>query len=135
MFSYERDQGLRRILFADGVVCFGSGLVLAAGATLLASAFGLPEQLLRVAGLILVPYGLFVAYIARREPLMRVAVWTIIIINVLWVLESLGLLMSGWVNPTVLGTGFVLVQALVGGIFAVLEFVGIRRTGLRERSV
>jgi hypothetical protein len=46
---------------------------------------------------------------------------------VLWVAGSIGLLVSGWVAPTMLGTAFVTAQAVVVGVLAELQFVGLRR--------
>ncbi len=52
----------------------------------------------------------------------------IIALNVLWVAGSIGLLMSGYVAPTMLGHAFVIAQALAVGVFAELQFIGLRRT-------
>ena len=41
---------------------------------------------------------------------------------------SIGLLVSGWVAPTALGYAFVIAQAIVVGVFAELQFVGLRRS-------
>jgi hypothetical protein len=54
-------------------------------------------------------------------------VQAIIALNLLWVVGSMGLLMGGWVAPTALGTAFVIAQAVVVGVFAELQFVGLRR--------
>jgi hypothetical protein len=54
-------------------------------------------------------------------------VWGIIALNILWVIDSVVLVAAGWFALTVLGTVFVLVQALAVAIFADLEFVGLRR--------
>jgi hypothetical protein len=55
-------------------------------------------------------------------------VQAIIALNVLWVAGSIGLLVSGWVAPTALGYAFVIAQAIVVGVFAELQFVGLRRS-------
>ena len=65
----------------------------------------------------------------RARTSRAAAVKAIIALNVLWVLGSVGLLVSGWVAPTVLGYAFVIVQAIVVGVFAELQFIGLRRTG------
>jgi hypothetical protein len=51
-----------------------------------------------------------------------------IALNVLWVAASIGLLLSGWVAPTLLGYAFVIAQAVVVGAFAELQIIGLRRT-------
>lgn len=130
--SFNSPQStLRQIVLADGVICTVSGLLLALGASALASPLGLPEALVRMAGMILLPYGLCIIFIARREQLPRMAVWAVVLLNMLWVMESFVLLFGGSVAPTTLGFSFVLVQALVGGLFAVLEFVWLRRSAVR----
>jgi hypothetical protein len=89
---------------------------------------GLPVALMREAGLLLVPYVALVAFVGTRETLSRPAVQAIIALNVLWVVGSVGLLMSGYVAPTMLGTAFVIAQAIVVGVFAELQLIGLRRT-------
>jgi hypothetical protein len=71
----------------------------------------------------------FVAWVGTRETISRPAVQAVIALNVLWVLGSAGLLVSGWVVPTLLGYAFVIAQAIVVGVFAELQFIGLRRTG------
>jgi hypothetical protein len=50
----------------------------------------------------------------------------------LWALDSVLLLVSGWIEPTVLGEMFVLGQALIVAVLAELEFLGLRRSTLVE---
>jgi hypothetical protein len=124
----NRDTFLRYALLADAVASGATGLLLIAGADLLTGLLGLPVALMREAGLLLVPYVALVAFVGTREAISRPAVQAIIALNVLWVVASIGLLMSGYVAPTALGTAFVIAQAIVVGVFAELQFVGLRRT-------
>jgi len=123
----NRDTFLRYALLADAVVSGATGLLLIAGADLLAGQLGLPVALMREAGLLLVPYVALVAFVGTREAISRPAVQAIIALNVLWVAGSIGLLMSGFVAPTMLGTAFVIAQAVAVGAFAELQFIGLRR--------
>jgi hypothetical protein len=59
---------------------------------------------------------------------MRLAVWAIIIINTLWALDSVALLLSGWVAPNALGYAFVVLQAVVVAVVAELQYTGMRRS-------
>lgn len=120
---------LRYALLADAVASGATGLLLIAGAGLLEGFLGLPVALMREAGLVLVPYVAFVAWVGTRETISRPAVQAVIALNVLWVLGSAGLLVSGWVVPTLLGYAFVIAQAIVVGVFAELQFIGLRRIG------
>jgi hypothetical protein len=76
---------------------------------------------------VLIPYVAFVAWVGTREAISRSAVQAIIVLNVLWVAGSIGLLVSGWVAPTMLGYAFVIAQAAVVAVLAELQFVGLRR--------
>ena len=124
----NRNTFLRYALLADAVASGATGLLLIAGADLLTGLLGLPVALMREAGLLLVPYVALVAFVGTREAISRPAVQAIIALNVLWVVGSMGLLMGGWVAPTALGTAFVIAQAVVVGVFAELQVVGLHRT-------
>jgi hypothetical protein len=78
--------------------------------------------------LILLPYAAGVAYLGTCESLSRGAVWAVIVLNAVWVLDSVLLLLSGRVAPTMLGTAFVLAQALVVLLFAEAQYLGLRRS-------
>ena len=122
---------LRFALLADAVASGATGLMMIAGADLLTGLLGLSVALMREAGLLLVPFVALVAYVGTRQNIPHGAVKTIIALNVLWVLASAGLLVSGLVAPTALGYAFVIAQAIVVGVFAELQFTGLRR----ERAV
>jgi hypothetical protein len=121
---------LRYALLADAVASGATGLMMIAGAGLLDGLLGLPAALMREAGLLLVPYVAFVAYVGTRETIARPAVQATIALNLLWVAGSVGLLMSGYVAPTVLGYAFVIFQAVVVGVFAELQLIGLRRSAV-----
>ena len=118
---------LRFALLADAVASGATGLMMIAGADLLTGLLGLSVALMREAGLLLVPYVALVAFVGTRQAIPHGAVRAIIALNIAWVAGSIGLLMSGIVAPTVLGYAFVIFQAVVVGVFAELQFVGLRR--------
>ena len=124
---YRATSFLRTVLLADAAASGATGLLMIAGAGLLEGLLGLPVALLREAGLVLIPYVAFVAYVGTREIISRTAVNAVIGLNVLWVAGSIGLLVSGWVAPTMLGTAFVIAQGAVVAVLAELQFVGLRR--------
>lgn len=119
---------LRRVLLADAAVSGASGLLMMLGAGLAEAPLGLPAGLLRYSGLGLLPFAAFVAYLASRESLPRPAVWAVIACNALWVVDSVLLLLSGWVEPTGLGYAFVIAQALVVAMLAEMQYLGLRRS-------
>ena len=118
---------LRFALLADAIMSGVTGLLMIAGADLLTGLLGLPVALMREAGLLLVPYVALVAFVGTRQNISHGAVKAIIALNIAWVAASIGLLMSGTVAPTVLGNAFVIFQAVVVGVFAELQFIGLRR--------
>ena len=118
---------LRFSLLIDAVASGATGLLLIAGAGLLTNWLALPVDLMRAAGLILVPYVAFVAYVGTRAEISRAAVRTVIAANAVWVVASAGLLVSGFVAPTMLGYAFVIAQAVAVGFFGELQYMALRR--------
>jgi hypothetical protein len=119
---------LRSVLWADAASCAAMGLLLSVLATPLARWFGLPATMLLQAGVFLLGFALLVGGLAWRRASPRLLVWAVILGNALWALDSLLLLVSGWVAPTLLGGLFVAAQALVVAVLAELEYAGLRRS-------
>jgi hypothetical protein len=126
----NRPNFLRYALLADAIASGATGALLIAGAGLLDGLLGLPVALMREAGLLLVPYVALVAYVGTREHISRPAVQTIIALNIVWTVCSIGLLLTDYVAPTAPGTAFVIAQAAVVAVFAELQFIGLRRASL-----
>ena len=59
-------------------------------------------------------------------PKLLVAV--VIAANAVWTVASVALLFSGEVAPNWLGEAFVAAQAIVVGVFAELQYLGLRRS-------
>jgi hypothetical protein len=119
---------LRHALHLDALVSGAAAIVLMGGSSLLSPWLGIPSALMFWAGAVLVPFVALLLLTARREAVARIAVIDIIAISALWVAASFGLLLSGAIEPTGLGIAFVSVQALAVALFAVLEFIGLRRS-------
>jgi hypothetical protein len=49
--------------------------------------------------------------------------------NAAWAVASIALLFSGAVSPNLSGEIFVAMQAIAVGVFAELQFLGLRRSG------
>jgi hypothetical protein len=112
---------IRRALVLDAVASGTMGLLLLFGAGMLAETFGLPMELLRWTGVILVPFAANLVWIATRPSISPESVRAIVVVNVLWAIGTPLLLVTSWVQPTILGDLFVLVQAAVVAGFAYLE--------------
>jgi len=117
---------LRRILALDSLSCAAMGLLMALGASSLAPLFGLPEPLVRTAGLLLLPLAAFIGWLASRPAPPPALVWVVIIGNAGWTAESVVVL--GQHQPTALGTAFVAAQAAAVLGLAALEYMGLRKT-------
>jgi hypothetical protein len=125
--SFQSTRFLRCALIGDAVASGATGLLMAAAAGILTGLLDLPEELLRYAGMFLLLYAAIVAYIGTRSEVSKAAVWTVIAINALWAIDSIGLLISSWVAPTIPGYMFVIFQAVVVLVFAEAQYIGLRQ--------
>lgn len=121
---------LRTTLKLDALAGGAMGLLMALAAQPLGQLLGLPFVLLLVAGIVLLPLALVLYWMSNQVALSRTGVWAVIALNALWVVESIALLVTGYVQPTSLGYAFVIGQALVVLLFAELEFFGLRRSAV-----
>jgi hypothetical protein len=122
-------QFLRRALLADAVFSGVSAVGLTLGAGAFATLFNLPEMLLQETGLFLIAYAALVGWLGSRPSVPKALVMVVVVGNALWTLASIALLFSGAVTPNLLGTIMVVAQAVATGVFAELQYVGMRRSG------
>ena len=120
---------LSRALLADAVFSGVSASGLALGAGLLAPFLNLPEVLLRETGLFLIAYAALAGWLGTRTSMPKVQVLIVIAGNAAWTLASIALLFSGAVSPNLLGEVAVVAQAIATGVFAELQYIGLRRSG------
>lgn len=118
---------LRRVLLVDAGTSLATGLLMLLGAGMLESQLGLPEMLLRAAGMVLLPFAAFVAWLGRRPSPSRAAVWGVIACNSAWVAGSILLLWLELGTSNTLGSAFLIVQAAAVGVLAELEYFGLRK--------
>jgi hypothetical protein len=119
---------LRRALLADASFSGVAALVLTAGASPLAPLLQLPEALLRETGLFLIAYTMLVGWLASRAVAPKPLILLVIAGNAAWTVGSIALLFSGLVAPNLLGEIFVAAQAVATGVFAELQYMGLRRS-------
>ena len=124
----QPSQLLRRALLADAIFSGVAAAGLTLGAGTLAPFLNLPEALLRETGLFLIAYTALVGWLATRSSVPKVLVLLVIVGNAAWTLGSLALLFSGAVSPNLLGELVVVAQAIATGVFAELQFIGMRRS-------
>lgn len=119
---------LRQALLADATISGASALLMLAGAGLLTGLLGLSPALLRMGGLVLLPYVVFVGWLGTRPAVSSFAVWAVISLNGLWAVGCLELMLTGSAAPTSLGTAFLLLQAITVLIFSGLQYAGLARS-------
>jgi hypothetical protein len=116
---------LRRVLQLDAVATGATGLLLLGGTGMLHGLLNLPTALMTYAGIFCVAWAATLGLASLRNEISRGFVWTIIVANVLWVVGSVALLLSGYVSPTWLGYTFVIAQAVAVDVFAALQYFGL----------
>jgi len=119
---------LRRALIIDAVASGSMGLVLWTAAASLEQLLGLPVDLLRYVGAFLVPFAALLVWTALRRRALSGLIRLIVAGNMVWVVASVLLLVSGLIRPTPLGEVFVLAQAAAVLLFAYLEYRALRDT-------
>ena len=120
---------LSRALLADAIFSGVSAAGLTFGAGLLAPFLNLPEALLRETGLFLIAYAALVGWLGTRSSVPKGLVLIVVAGNAAWTLASIALLFSGAVSPNLLGEIVVVAQAIATGVFAELQYVGLRKSG------
>jgi hypothetical protein len=120
---------LRRALQADAIFSGTGAVLLTLGAGEFAPLLNLPEALLREAGLFLIAYAAFVGWLGSRTSFPKILVVMVVAGNAAWTLSSIALIFSGAVTPNLLGEIALTMQAIVVGVLAELQFLGLRRSG------
>jgi hypothetical protein len=121
-------QFLRRALLADAIFSGIAAALLTLDAGALAPLLDLPDALLRETGLFLIAYTALVGWLSTRQTMPKVLVAIVIAGNIAWTVASIALLFSGAVTPNLLGEIFVVAQAIATGVFAELQYIGLRRS-------
>ena len=124
----QPSQLLRRALLADAIFSGVSAVGLTLGAGAFAALLNLPEALLRESGLFLIAYTALVGWLGTRASVPKALVVLVVVGNAAWTLASIALLFSGVVSPNVLGELVVVAQAIATGVFAEVQYIGMRRS-------
>lgn len=135
MTRSESRAMLRNILILDAVTCLAAGALMAIAGGHLAPMLGLPEPLLRYAGLFLIAFGAGVGLLARNARPPRAAIVAIIICNAFWAIESVAIIVAGWVTPNALGVAFILAQAAWVALLAAAQTVCVLRKAATQTAM
>lgn len=128
MSTIQSSRLLRNALALDAAACAATGLLLAFAAGPLSGPLGLPATFLIGAGVVLLPCAAILTWLSSCATLPRLTVLAVIGINLLWVADSIAILVAGWFSPTGLGIGFVLAQAGAVAVITELEVIGLKRS-------
>jgi len=112
-----RGISLKQLLVVDALTCLITGLALVSATNLLSGLLGLPESLLRYAGLVLFPCAALMFITARS--LASLLVLIVIIGNFAWALASVVVAFA--FEPTTIGFLFTIAQAAVVALLGFLE--------------
>lgn len=123
---------LRNALLADALLSGATAVLLVAAAGPLSGLLGLSIGLLRGSGLFILPFVALAASIRLRTRISRTPIFVLVVCNALWAVDSVLVLLLGWIEPTVPGEVFVVGQAVIVGVLAELQFIGLRRSTLVE---
>jgi hypothetical protein len=117
---------LRFALRLDAVITAVNGVAYLAAAGPLADLLGIPAGALRGLGAFMLVYAATVAVVAAapRAGLVR----AIVAGNLVWVDASIVLLVIDAWTPTTAGSVWIALQAAAVGLFAALQFAGLRRS-------
>ena len=126
---------LRLSLKLDAVASGALGALLLAAGGVLDDLLGTPLALLMPVGLFLLAYAAFVWVVGMRRPISKAAAWAVIALNLVWVVDSVVVVLADWFPLTGLGITFVLTQATAVAVFADLQFLGLRHIRRAARSV
>lgn len=122
---------LRNVLRLDALSCLACGALQVALAPRMAGWLALPQPLVAYTGEFLLAWAALVFLISTRQPIPRGAVWLLIAGNLAWGLACVALLLGNAVQPSALGIGYIMLQALAVGLMAELQFISLRRQVLQ----
>jgi hypothetical protein len=125
---------LRRALVIDALVSGATGVLLVVAGGWLAPLLGVPEPLLRYSGIVLLPFAIIVALVARLHAVARAGVVAIIVVNIAWVAASAWLVLGERVQPNALGYAFIVMQAMAVAAFAEFQYVALRRATTQHHT-
>jgi len=128
MSPIQSNNALQNILLLDAATCVGAGALMAFGSHFVADLTAIPAPLLYWAGLLLFPCAALMIYAGLQATPSRPIVWLIVIGNIGWVIASLGVF--AFIAPNALGYIFILAQAAVVGVLALLEHNAMHRSSV-----
>ena len=88
-----------------------------------------PPLAITITGLILIGYAAWLWRLTNQPAIPPASAWLVIALDVLWVVGSVLAILAGWSPLNQTGKWLVAILADVVGLFAVLQYLGLRRRG------
>lgn len=123
------DRLLRLSLRTDALVTGVNGLAYLVLSAPLESLLGLDRGLALAVGAFLTAYAVLVTLVGLPVRISSAAVRGVIAANVVWAVVSVVALVAGVLGATAVGAVWTVLQALVVGGFAALQYLGLRKAG------
>ncbi|WP_171168887.1 hypothetical protein [Streptomyces sp. I05A-00742] len=121
------DRFARLALLLDAAVTGANGIGYLALAGVLDSFLGFSTKVQYPVGAFLTVYAIGVLLVATRRKISRPAGLTVASLNAVWAVGSVVVTVAGTLDATTVGTVWTVLQGLVVGGFAVLQFTALRR--------
>ena len=119
---------LRNALGLDAVVTGANGLAYLAAGSVLDDVLGIPSGVLRVAGAFLLVFAVAVWAIRTPRTISKPLTYGVVAVNAVWAIGSIVVAVTGWHSPTLVGTIWIVAQAVVVAGFAELQVTALRRS-------
>lgn len=125
----SRSRFLRRVLWGNAIFSTLCALIILLDLSTVTAFMGWPLQWpLALLGIGLLPFALFVATVARKQPFNKMLAWVVIELDLAWVIASATILLLGWPASTTVGGRWAIgVIAEIVATFAILQYIGVRR--------
>jgi hypothetical protein len=119
---------LRNAMRANGVFSAVSGAAALLFSSTLADTTGIqPPLVFTVLGVILILYAIDLFWVTSRPQLDIRFGWAAVVLDLAWVLGSLVLLLTDLLPLTTAGKWIIAILADIVLVFAIVQFIGIRR--------
>jgi hypothetical protein len=126
--TVQESKLLRQALRGNGVFSAISGLTLIIAVRPIAAFMGLAWPLaLTITGLVLLPYAAVLFWATSQAEIDPRLAKTAVVLDGLWVIGSILLLLTDWLNLSVAGNWTVALLAEAVLTFAILQALGLRR--------
>lgn len=119
---------LQKILLVDSLSSGAAGIAFVVASGPIAAFMGVANPLaLVIIGALFVVFAAAVYYTATREPINRRAAWLVFELNVAYIVGSALILLIDAFGLSTEGRWMVLILADLVTVFAIIEFIGLRR--------